>query len=64
MVDQKRYSGPKGLEEIRKFISSRWVGQRPVLWDGQLCQAELSEAIHCGLFGLELHQDADGHGQF
>jgi glycerol-3-phosphate dehydrogenase len=63
MVDQQRYSGPKGLEEIRKFISSRWVGQRPVLWDGQLCQAELSEAIHCGLFGLELHQGADGHGQ-
>jgi len=64
MVDHQRYSAPKGLEEIRKFLSSRWVGQRPVLWDGQLCQAELSEAIHCGLFGLELNQGADGYGQF
>jgi hypothetical protein len=30
-----------------------------VLWDGQLCQAELAEALHCGLFGLDLNQ-ADG----
>lgn len=63
MVDRNRYTGPKGLKEIKTFLSSRWTGQRPVLWDGQLCQAELSEALHCGLFGLELNPAADDHGQ-
>ena len=56
MVQANRYTGPQGLAEIKKFIRSRWVGQRPVLWDGQLCQAELAEALHCGLFGLDLNQ--------
>ena len=62
MVDYNRYSGPQGLEEIKKFVGSRWVGQRPVLWDGQLAQAELFEALHCGLFGLELNKADGGHG--
>ncbi|MDZ7762462.1 MAG: anaerobic glycerol-3-phosphate dehydrogenase subunit GlpA [Desulfovermiculus sp.] len=56
LVDHNRYSGPRGLEEIKAFVRSRWIGQRPVLWNGQLSQAELSEALHCGLFGLELDQ--------
>ena len=63
MVDRDRYTGPQGLDEIKKFVSSRWTGQRPVLWDGQLCQAELSEALHCGLFGLELNRTDDDHEQ-
>jgi len=58
LVDENRYSGPEALKEIKAFLSSRWAGQRPVLWGGQLIQAELSEALHCGLCGLELRKSS------
>jgi glycerol-3-phosphate dehydrogenase len=44
----------EGLALLRDFVRERWKGQRPVLWGEQLMQAELSEAVHCGLLGLEL----------
>jgi len=47
-----------GLAEIRDFLAERWRGQHAVLWGEQLAQAELAEALHCGLFGEEL-RDAD-----
>ncbi len=42
------------LAEIRDFIGERWRSQRAVLWGEQLAQAELTEALHCGLLGEEL----------
>jgi glycerol-3-phosphate dehydrogenase len=39
---------------LRAFLRERWRGQQPLLWDMPLAQAELMEAMHCGLFGLEL----------
>lgn len=42
------------LESLRAFLRKRWKGQHPILWDRQLIQAEFQEAMHCGLFGLEL----------
>lgn len=47
------FAGNEGLEGIRAFLRERWRGERPVLWDAQLIQAELKEAIYCGLSGLE-----------
>jgi glycerol-3-phosphate dehydrogenase len=44
----------QGVEELRAFLRERWRGQQPLLWDTALAQAELLEAMHCGLFGLEL----------
>jgi glycerol-3-phosphate dehydrogenase len=44
----------EGLAELKSFLQERWRGQRPLLWDMPLIQAELMEAMHCGLFGLEL----------
>ncbi len=44
----------RGLAEIRDFIGERWRSQRAVLWGEQLAQAELTEALHCGLLGEEL----------
>ena len=44
----------RGLAEIVEFIAERWRSQRAVLWGEQLAQAELMEALHCGLFGEEL----------
>jgi hypothetical protein len=34
----------------------------PILFDFPLMQAEFQEAVHCGLFGLELAA-ADGDGK-
>ena len=44
-----------GLPDLKDFLQHRWKGQRPILWGAQLQQGELEEALHCGLFGLELH---------
>ena len=43
------------IANIKGFLSGRWRGQHAVLWGEQLAQAELAEALHCGVFGLELH---------
>ena len=50
------FQAQRGLAEIVDFFSERWRGQRAVLWGEQLAQAELAEALHCGLFGEELRQ--------
>ena len=52
------FDGMRGFGEIVDFLGERWRGQRAILWGEQLAQAELMEALHCGLFGEEL-RDAD-----
>jgi glycerol-3-phosphate dehydrogenase len=47
-------AGGDGLAGLRGFLAERFKGQRPVLWGAQLRQAELAEALHCGLLDLEL----------
>ena len=44
----------QGLANLRAFFRARWKGELPVLWDRQLAQAQLKEAIYCGLLDLEL----------
>lgn len=56
LYDRKEFSGTEGIAELRDFLQGRWRGQRPLLWDMPLAQAELMEAMHCGLYGLELEQ--------
>ena len=53
LYDQGRLSGRTGLQQIMDFMRKRWIGQCPILWDGQLVQAELAEAMHSGLLGLD-----------
>jgi glycerol-3-phosphate dehydrogenase len=55
LYDTGHLEGAQGLENLQEFLSERWRGQRPILWDMPLIQAELQEALHCGLLGLELH---------
>lgn len=50
------FQARRGLCEIVDFFGERWRGQHAILWGGQLAQAELMEALHCGLFGEELHE--------
>jgi glycerol-3-phosphate dehydrogenase len=54
LYDQGRLEGRQGLEDLRSFLSARWRGMRPVLWDTAMLQEELQEALHCGYLGLEL----------
>lgn len=54
LYDRRQWSGDKGRIELCGFLRERWRGQQPLLWDMPLAQAELMEAMHCGLFGLEL----------
>lgn len=53
LYDRFSLNGDEGGHLLREFIQERWIGQHPILWGNQLAQAELSEAIHCGLFCLE-----------
>jgi glycerol-3-phosphate dehydrogenase len=54
LYDRGAFLPGQGLPRLREFLAERFKGQVPVLWGGQLRQAELAEALHCGLLGLEL----------
>jgi glycerol-3-phosphate dehydrogenase len=54
LYDQGKLGGQRGLADLRSFLSARWRGMRPILWDTALLQEELQEALHCGYLGLEL----------
>jgi glycerol-3-phosphate dehydrogenase len=54
LYDKGSIQKEDGLDGLKNFLSRRWKGQYPTLWDRQLVQAELLEAMSCGLFGLEL----------
>ncbi len=47
----------QGLISLKAFLRERWRGVRPLLWGMPLVQAEMQEALYCGLFGLELYPD-------
>lgn len=54
LYDQDYLDNKEGADELRGFLRERWRGQQPLLWNNSLAQAELLEAMHCGLFSLEL----------
>ena len=54
LADQGQLKPGMSLTDLKAFLNERWHGQYPTLWDKQLVQSELMEALHCGLFGLEL----------
>ncbi len=54
LYDQGTFQQDQGITDLTHFTNSRWKGQRPVLFGEQLKQAELQEAMYCGLFDLEL----------
>ncbi len=58
LYQRGNFQTSRGLAGMRDFLAERWRGQHAVLWGEQLAQAELMEALHCGLFGEEL-RDAD-----
>jgi glycerol-3-phosphate dehydrogenase len=54
LYDRKEFKDDQGLQNLCAFLSERWRGVQPLQWDLSLIKFELMEAIHCGLFGLEL----------
>lgn len=56
MVERGEFEDDTALSHLRDFLESRWKGERPVLWGEQLVQAELKEALYCGLSDLERHR--------
>ncbi len=54
LYDKGVLAGDSGVRECVAFFGERWRGQHAVLWGEQLAQAELAEAVHCGLHGEEL----------
>lgn len=54
LLDQGQLEIEQSVPGLKEFLCKRWVGQHPTLWDKQLVQSELLEALHCGFFGLEL----------
>jgi glycerol-3-phosphate dehydrogenase len=54
LYDHGELSSQESLTSLRDFLNQRWKGQLPTLWEKQLVQAELLEALYCGFFGLEL----------
>ena len=54
LYERGELESDQGLSLLRNFLERRWHGLRPILWGPQLAQEELQEAIHCGLFGLDL----------
>ena len=54
LYDKDELHTDEGLTSLREFVTGRWRGVRPLLWDTPLIQAELQEALYCGLMGLEL----------
>ena len=56
LFDQGESDAGQSLQNLKDFIRSRWKGLKPILWGRQLQQAEVLEAMHCGLFGLELEE--------
>jgi glycerol-3-phosphate dehydrogenase len=60
MYDQAYIKDSQGLDNIKYLLTERFKGQRPVLWDHQLAQAELNEAMFCSFFGLDMGLDIKG----
>lgn len=55
LYDTGALNDDQGINDLRSFLNERWRGVRPLLWNESLSQAELQEALHCGMFGLELY---------
>lgn len=54
LFDRGELDADQCLQSLRRFARGRWKGLYSILWDQQLNQIELLEAMECGMLGLEL----------
>ncbi len=57
LYDLERVHNHEGLKELRRFVERRWRGFAPILWGASLRQAELQDALYCGMLDLELEDE-------
>lgn len=60
LFDIGELGAEKCLYNLRGFARKRWKGLYSILWDQQLNQVELLEAMECGMLGLELYEQPSG----
>jgi glycerol-3-phosphate dehydrogenase len=53
LYERLKISGDSGIHTLKNFLRNRWRGEKAILWNHQLAQSELSEAIQCGFLSLE-----------
>jgi glycerol-3-phosphate dehydrogenase len=58
MYDRGLLNSSQGIQELQRFLNERWRGIQPLLWGQAVAQAELQEALHCGLLGLDIGEKA------
>jgi glycerol-3-phosphate dehydrogenase len=56
MYDTGMLKNSEGVGELKDFLNERWRGMQPLLWGPAVSQAELQEALHCGLLGLDVSE--------
>ncbi len=56
MYDRGLLEADQGIAELKRFLGERWRGIRPLLWGQAVAQAELLEALHCGLLCLDVDE--------
>ena len=56
MYDEGMLKDSEGISELKDFLNERWRGMQPLLWGTAVSQAELQEALHCGLLGLDVSE--------
>ncbi|NDV18637.1 anaerobic glycerol-3-phosphate dehydrogenase subunit A [Pseudodesulfovibrio sp. JC047] len=59
LYDQGHVSGEQGLSELSSFVERRWRGFSPILWGLPMVQADLQEALYCGVLDMELDHNTD-----
>lgn len=58
MYNEGMLKDSEGIGELKDFLNERWRGMQPLLWGPAVSQAELQEALHCGLLGLDVNETA------
>ena len=58
LYDNESFSKKTGVEQLKTFTERRWRGYAPVQWGAAMEQAELQEALYCGMLNLELPETA------
>jgi glycerol-3-phosphate dehydrogenase len=56
LYNQGMIKDRQGVTELKDFLNERWRGIQPLLWGSAVAQAELQEALHCGLLNLEVDE--------
>ncbi|UZP68545.1 anaerobic glycerol-3-phosphate dehydrogenase subunit GlpA [Desulfovibrio mangrovi] len=65
LYDRGCVQSDQGVAELKNFIERRWRGFSPILWGLPAMQADLQEALYCGMMDMELcgqRPDADALG--